>query len=65
MMESTILSVTNDDGELVDVNLNLSELSKAKDDKAGAGTGSRTGQQQASTGKSPAAGQSKKHHMHK
>lgn len=45
MMESTILSVTNDDGDLVDLNLNLSELSKAKADKTEAGTSSRTGQQ--------------------
>jgi len=65
MMESTILSVTNDDGELVDVNLNLSEINKAKNDRAEAGTSSRTGQPQASTSKSPSAGHSKKHHMHK
>ena len=65
MMESTILSVTNDDGDLVDVNLNLSELSKAKADKAEAGISSRAGQQQASTAKPTTQGTSKKHHMHK
>ena len=43
MMESTILSVTNDDGEVVDVNLNLSELGKAKADKTDTGTSSRAG----------------------
>ena len=58
MMESTILSVTNDEGDVVDVNKSMHDLTKAKDIRVGANASSRP-VQQSTTAKSASTSQSK------
>lgn len=59
MMESTILSYTNDDGGVVDVQQSKRDLKGAKDEKAGASTSSRSRAGHASVSKPDAQGQVK------
>ena len=64
MMESSIISVKNDDGEYVNIVPKKSDASKLRDDIEGSKTNSTEVQPPTST-KPPATAGSKKHHMHK